>query len=673
MKSRKPSLKDGRVLFTLLLFLSTMFSSNLYSQACQNPPNNLVNGNFDLPTGALPMIHINEFDAVNNHMPGWFVSHGSPSTQEFANRSMWMWSYNNFSQWGDSLRGEGVYNCYNFQQDVVYLICFDLKTNGKADGATVEVRATNSLSPTTNHGVPNVPSEVIWQDLTVNYDTSWTRITTTYVPSQDYSQAWFYPFWGGRTPGTPAPFGNPGQAEMTIDNVVIKQYVPISYWVSPDVMICPGGSTQLIASGGQSYQWTPATGLSCTNCPSPIASPSTTTTYTVAITNTDGCEPETVQRQVTVSVGGCDIDAALSHYTYGCNGAQFYDASTWSPCTKNIHWYWDFGDGTTSTAQHPNHTFPGPGQYYVCLSTMGDDGFYGCIDDTCFWVEVGDPCSIDIHPTQTINQCTVQFSDSSIYSPCTRNIHWHWDFGDHHQSNAQHPTHTYTHPGTYQVCVTIHGDDGMQGCIDDTCYNITVNCPAPCACNTQADFSYTMDRCDVSFTDLSVPNSCTSITGWQWNFGDGSPFDFSQNPFHSYLNTNNYNVCLYVFSTDGNVGCIDTICKNIFVDCNAPVAPPGGGNAGNAADLPGMGVSVFPNPTSGKVYIELNRIDESPLNIDVLNSTGQLVKVLTPIDQKDVRTITWAPQEDQLPTGIYYIRISSGNEVQVKKVLFENR
>ncbi len=51
--------------------------------------------------------------------------------------------------------------------------------------------------------------------------------------------------------------------------------------VPPHDTICQGDSVQLTASGDSSYIWAPATGLSCTNCPNPKASPNATTTYTV--------------------------------------------------------------------------------------------------------------------------------------------------------------------------------------------------------------------------------------------------------------------------------------------------------------------------------------------------------------------------------------------------------
>jgi gliding motility-associated-like protein len=49
----------------------------------------------------------------------------------------------------------------------------------------------------------------------------------------------------------------------------------------PDRNICLGDTVQLEATGATSYQWLPATGLSCTNCPNPLAFPDTSTLYIV--------------------------------------------------------------------------------------------------------------------------------------------------------------------------------------------------------------------------------------------------------------------------------------------------------------------------------------------------------------------------------------------------------
>jgi len=63
--------------------------------------------------------------------------------------------------------------------------------------------------------------------------------------------------------------------------------------------ICRGGEVELSAEGGELYQWTPNTGLGCNNCPNPMAAPSSTTVYTVAVQTLEGCKSEA---QVTVQV-----------------------------------------------------------------------------------------------------------------------------------------------------------------------------------------------------------------------------------------------------------------------------------------------------------------------------------------------------------------------------------
>ncbi|MBI2271666.1 MAG: gliding motility-associated C-terminal domain-containing protein [Bacteroidetes bacterium] len=59
-------------------------------------------------------------------------------------------------------------------------------------------------------------------------------------------------------------------------------------------LIDHGASVNIIASGGGTYTWTPAKGLSCTNCSNPTATPDTSTIYTVTITDANGCTATTM-------------------------------------------------------------------------------------------------------------------------------------------------------------------------------------------------------------------------------------------------------------------------------------------------------------------------------------------------------------------------------------------
>ncbi|WP_299818026.1 gliding motility-associated C-terminal domain-containing protein [uncultured Pontibacter sp.] len=56
-----------------------------------------------------------------------------------------------------------------------------------------------------------------------------------------------------------------------------------------DVTIIQGRTTELRASGGETYLWEPAEGLSDPNVANPVASPTETTTYTVTVTTAEGC------------------------------------------------------------------------------------------------------------------------------------------------------------------------------------------------------------------------------------------------------------------------------------------------------------------------------------------------------------------------------------------------
>ncbi len=71
-----------------------------------------------------------------------------------------------------------------------------------------------------------------------------------------------------------------------------------------DSLITHGESVQLISSGGESYSWSPTTGLNCDTCRNPIAMPNSTTTYTLTVVSDSGC---VASRTVTVEVTCGDV------------------------------------------------------------------------------------------------------------------------------------------------------------------------------------------------------------------------------------------------------------------------------------------------------------------------------------------------------------------------------
>lgn len=79
--------------------------------------------------------------------------------------------------------------------------------------------------------------------------------------------------------------------------------------LTPDTTMCPGQSLQLQASGGVRYQWSPSEGLSCTDCPNPIATPAQPTTYYATVFNSNNCS---LVDSVRIELQPCTLRAAIS-------------------------------------------------------------------------------------------------------------------------------------------------------------------------------------------------------------------------------------------------------------------------------------------------------------------------------------------------------------------------
>ncbi|MBA2349282.1 MAG: PKD domain-containing protein, partial [Solirubrobacterales bacterium] len=132
-------------------------------------------------------------------------------------------------------------------------------------------------------------------------------------------------------------------------------------------------------------------------------------------------------------------------------------------------------------------------------------------------------------------------------------------------------------PGTYVVTVT----DGM-------CSDVDSLVVTPLAGPT-AQFNYTAGclGTPVSFSDQSSVTGGTTITAYNWSFGNGNTSSL-QNPTHQYVTAGTYNVCLYVTTANG---CVDTVCQTITILSSATA----GFNAANACVNSGI---TFTNTSS---------------------------------------------------------------------------
>jgi PKD repeat protein len=126
----------------------------------------------------------------------------------------------------------------------------------------------------------------------------------------------------------------------------------------------------------------------------------------------------------------------------------FEDLSTGAPTS----WLWEFGDGTTSSAQDPTHTYLASGSYDVRLTATNGLGSDSNLKLSYVATSAPVPPVADFaaSPTSGSAPHTVAFTDLSTGAPSS----WLWNFGDGATSSAQHPSHTYNAPGVYTVTLT---------------------------------------------------------------------------------------------------------------------------------------------------------------------------------------------------------------------------
>lgn len=256
----------------------------------------------------------------------------------------------------------------------------------------------------------------------------------------------------------------------SVDSIFIDVTPAVVLTVEADTTrSCSADSVQLFAVGpdplNATYQWFPTEGLSDPTIPNPMASPDTTTTYAVRVTQVgcdanEGIEIDVIPSPVvdffhTVSVGCPDVTVSFVENT---ENALFY--------------IWDLGDGTPVTnVPNPTRTYSDPGVYTVSLTAVGEAGCETVVSRPIVEVFAPGQASFVTDPDREtpliLPGAEVNFSNTS-----TGAVEYYWEFGDGGVSTAENPKHTYQSPGNYLVKL-ITRDAG--GCIDEYTYGpITV-------------------------------------------------------------------------------------------------------------------------------------------------------------------------------------------------------
>ncbi|TVR81554.1 MAG: PKD domain-containing protein [Chitinophagaceae bacterium] len=266
---------------------------------------------------------------------------------------------------------------------------------------------------------------------------------------------------------------------------------------------------------------------------------------TLEVTDINGCS-QTLTLPDYINIED-PVANFTSDTTQGCIplDVQFTDLSNINPAATS--WIWDFGDGNTSTAQNPLHTYEDEGIYDVSLIVMND---LGCSDTITIadYIMVGEPPIVDFvgTPTQACLEDPISFTDLSNVGD-----QWFWQFGDGGTSWDQNPTYTYNDTGSFDVSLITYN----LGCPDTLIIPDYIYIAPP-----RAEFEI-VRSCDtpyfIEFNDLSLAPDT-----WFWDFGDGNT-STDQNPTHTYASTGNYTISLTVEHIPS--GCEDTYSMSVTI------------------------------------------------------------------------------------------------------------
>ncbi len=224
----------------------------------------------------------------------------------------------------------------------------------------------------------------------------------------------------------------------------------------------------------------------------------------------------------------------------------FSSSVSGSGCSSSPTYFWNFGDGNTSSDQNPVHTYQNEGTFNWTLTVTWD----GTTCEKSGTVTVGGcqiSCEASVSPTSGSAPLNVNFSASATASGCPSPLSYEWDFGDGTKSTEQTISHTYSNSGNYTYILTVKS--GETACTKTGIISVTSQGSCTLTCDASATPVSGVAPLKVSFTGNESHSNCSGTPSFLWDFGDGNT-STQQNPTHTYQNGGTYNY-IFTVSIDG--------------------------------------------------------------------------------------------------------------------------
>jgi len=340
-----------------------------------------------------------------------------------------------------------------------------------------------------------------------------------------------------------------------------------------------------------------------------------------------GCVDST-QRSIEI-IEGIEIDFTNSELCEGLE-VNFKDNSNLSS-GSNPKYTWNI-EGSSYNSSSINHGFTSPGNKQVefkielgngCVAKANKDivvGFRPKADFEAYNACIGEGLQIENRTTITVGK-----------------PEFNWTMDDGNTYNSRNPSHQYTSAGTYNI--SLIATDLNGACPDTATQTIQVN-PLP-SCDFVTKEEYINQKIGFVFEPTQTG------LNYIWSFGDGNSSTLEK-PFNGYIHNGNYKVRLRATTPEG-CSCEKEITLSVA-------------NVGLTSNQVVAGVSVFPNPTSDNLNIEI----ENPTlvsKIQLLDIQGKVVLENTKINQNQTLSLA------HLAKGVYTLKLESVNGSNVYKVV----
>jgi PKD repeat protein len=488
----------------------------------------------------------------------------------------------------------------------------------------------------------NGDTMVFVNNILTNFATpSWSSTNTnTVLNSGGSTTAWYQSWWSvdgndstqtlaqvnwvniftalGTTPDARLANGSVAATGATFTNPVFFSVVAPSV-TNSSYSYCQGATATALtatASTGNTLSWYDVAtgGTALAGAPTPSTSAPGTYTYYVSQKNANGDESPRVAIVVTVNAQPATPTISANGATTFCTGGSVDLTS--SSSTGNV---WSSASGFATT---PTITVTSSGSYSVTVTD----------NNGCSATSNATTVNVSNAPTPTVTSSATQVCSGEVVTlTSTAADSYAWSNG------ATTQTINVTASGNYSVVTT--NADACAGVGTSNTVNVTFTTTPTAA----GSFSTTGNV--VTFS-----NSSTGASSYSWDFGDFTNSSASA-PVHAYAVNGTYQVVL----TAINGNCTDTTTFNVAITASVEEL---------------MGISnliVYPNPTSGDVFVNFENQNGNAISIELVDQLGRVIYASDEFNSTGFNNIEL--NLANVSDGMYSVLVHSLNNTITKRII----